>query len=71
MCIYIYIYISSYSDNVVSTGEMGVAVDIDKQKLSPEELSIYEAGFKNNAFNQYASDMISLHRRLPDARDKL
>lgn len=51
------------------TGEQGKAVIIDKDKLSPEERKKYEQGFQNNAFNQYASDMMSLHRSLPDVRD--
>uniref|UniRef100_A0A0N5B5J9 Polypeptide N-acetylgalactosaminyltransferase n=1 Tax=Strongyloides papillosus TaxID=174720 RepID=A0A0N5B5J9_STREA len=46
-------------------GEMGKAVKINKTLLSPEELVKFETGFKNNAFNQYASDMISIHRSLP------
>uniref|UniRef100_A0A0K0G3E8 Polypeptide N-acetylgalactosaminyltransferase n=1 Tax=Strongyloides venezuelensis TaxID=75913 RepID=A0A0K0G3E8_STRVS len=46
-------------------GEMGKAVKINKTLLSPEELVKFETGFKNNAFNQYASDLISIHRSLP------
>ena len=42
---------------------------IDKEKLSPEERKKYDEGWTNNAFNQYASDMISLHRSLADIRD--
>ncbi|KAL3832575.1 hypothetical protein ACJMK2_024208 [Sinanodonta woodiana] len=49
--------------------EMGMPVIIDPDKLSPEERQTYEEGFRRNAFNQYASDMISLHRSLPDGRD--
>jgi polypeptide N-acetylgalactosaminyltransferase len=50
-------------------GELGKPVIIDKEKLSPEERKKYDQGWKNNAFNQYASDMISLHRTLADIRD--
>jgi hypothetical protein len=50
-------------------GEMGNAVRIDKDKLSKEEREKYDDGWKNNAFNQYVSDMISLHRNLADIRD--
>lgn len=46
-------------------GEAGKAVKIDKTKLSPEEKKKYDLGFVNNAFNQYASDLISVHRTLP------
>lgn len=49
-------------------GEMGKAVIIDKDKLSPEERKDYDKGWNDNAFNRYASDMISLHRTLPDVR---
>ncbi|RUS86465.1 hypothetical protein EGW08_005780 [Elysia chlorotica] len=51
-------------------GENGRAVSITKEKLSEEERKKYDEGWKNNAYNQYASDMISLHRSLPDTRDK-
>jgi hypothetical protein len=50
-------------------GEMGNAVRIKKDKLSQEERKIYDDGWKNNAFNQYVSDMISLRRSLADVRD--
>lgn len=50
-------------------GEMGNPVRIDKDKLSKEERQKYDDGWKNNAFNQYVSDMISLRRTLADIRD--
>uniref|UniRef100_A0A915EFU1 Polypeptide N-acetylgalactosaminyltransferase n=1 Tax=Ditylenchus dipsaci TaxID=166011 RepID=A0A915EFU1_9BILA len=51
-------------------GEMGKAVHIEKDKLSPEEKLKYDTGFQNNAFNQYASDLISVHRTLPVTADE-
>ncbi len=42
---------------------------INKEKLSPEEQKKYDKGWEDNAFNQYVSDMISLHRSLADFRD--
>ncbi|RCN39609.1 glycosyltransferase, group 2 family protein [Ancylostoma caninum] len=51
-------------------GEKGKAVNIDKNKLTPEQKKLYDLGFQNNAFNQYASDLISIHRTLPDVIDK-
>lgn len=52
-------------------GELGKPVNIDTSLLSPEEKKKFDDGWKNNAFNQYASDMISLHRTLADIRDPL
>lgn len=58
-------------DNVrKGPGEMGEAVDIAKEMLGQEERKIYDVGFKRNSFNQYASDMISVKRSLPDMRSK-
>ena len=51
-------------------GEMGKAVEIDKLKLLPSELQKYEDCLAKNAFNAYASDLISIHRSLPDVRDE-
>ncbi|KAH9488803.1 Polypeptide N-acetylgalactosaminyltransferase 5, partial [Bulinus truncatus] len=51
-------------------GENGQGITIDKEKLSEEEKKKFDDGWKKNAYNQYASDMMSLHRRLPDVRDK-
>lgn len=52
-----------------SPGERGRPVEIDKNKLSPEERALFDKGWEDNAFNQYASDKISVHRTLPDVRD--
>ena len=48
---------------------MGKAVNIKVGELTPEQKQDYDKGWKDNAFNRYASDMISLHRTLPDVRD--
>jgi polypeptide N-acetylgalactosaminyltransferase len=48
---------------------LGKPVIIDEKKLSPEQLKVFKQGWRDNAFNAYASDMISLHRSLADVRD--
>ena len=58
------------SDFHFAKGENGNPVVIDKNSLSPEERRKYDEGWKNNAYNEYASEMISLHRSLPDDRDE-
>jgi polypeptide N-acetylgalactosaminyltransferase len=49
-------------------GELGKPVKINEKKLSPEQLKRFKRGWKDNSYNAYASDMISLHRSLPDVR---
>ncbi|XP_014673651.1 PREDICTED: N-acetylgalactosaminyltransferase 7-like, partial [Priapulus caudatus] len=49
-------------------GEMGKPVILGH--LPPAEQRKVDEGLENNAFNQYVSDMISLHRSLPDVREK-
>uniref|UniRef100_A0A915L0Y0 Glycosyltransferase 2-like domain-containing protein n=1 Tax=Romanomermis culicivorax TaxID=13658 RepID=A0A915L0Y0_ROMCU len=51
-------------------GELGKPVVINKHSLTPEEKKKFDDGWANNAFNQYASDMISIHRNLSIALDK-
>ncbi|XP_055872598.1 polypeptide N-acetylgalactosaminyltransferase 5-like isoform X2 [Biomphalaria glabrata] len=51
-------------------GENGQGINIEKEKLAEEDRKKYDEGWKKNAYNQYASDMMSLHRSLPDVRDK-
>ncbi|CAF0774126.1 unnamed protein product [Adineta ricciae] len=50
-------------------GEMGKPFEVNKDKLTPDERKKYEDGFQKNAFNGYVSDLISIHRSLPDVRD--
>jgi len=50
-------------------GENGRGVNLNKEKADPEKKKLIDKGWKDNAYNQYASDMISLHRSLPDHRD--
>lgn len=49
-------------------GEMGRPVVLPTN-LSKEIKDVVDEGWKKNAFNQYVSDMISVHRTLPDPRD--
>ncbi|VVC36597.1 Nucleotide-diphospho-sugar transferases,Glycosyltransferase 2-like,Ricin B, lectin [Cinara cedri] len=56
-------------DNKTVFGEMGKPVVLPGN-LATEIKKIVDEGWKNNAFNQYASDLISVHRSLPDPRDE-
>ena len=47
-------------------GEMGRAVKLEG--VDEETKIKIDKGWQDNAFNQYASDIISLHRSLPDMR---
>lgn len=49
-------------------GDMGKAFVLPKH-LKPELKKLVDEGYKRNAFNQYISDIIGLHRRLEDMRD--
>ena len=52
------------------TGESGTAVTITEKSLEGLELKRFKKGWQENAFNQYVSDIVSVHRSLPDFRDK-
>ncbi|XP_065369181.1 putative polypeptide N-acetylgalactosaminyltransferase 9 isoform X2 [Calliphora vicina] len=49
-------------------GEMGKPVNLPANMTSDMKKAV-DDGWQKNAFNQYASDMISVHRTLPDPRD--
>ena len=49
----------------VCAGELGAGVAVDKRQLSEEQRQRLEAGQKQHAFNEFVSDLISLHRSLP------
>lgn len=53
--------------NADGPGEMGRPVVL--KDLTKEQEQKVKQGWDRNAFNQYISDMISLHRSLPDVRD--
>ena len=53
--------------NTFGSGELGKPVEIyDPDK---DIMKMIDKGWEDNAFNQYVSDKISLHRSLPDPRD--
>ncbi|KAH8253828.1 hypothetical protein KR032_007073 [Drosophila birchii] len=56
---------SDFDDN---PGEMGKPVKLPKE-ISEEMKKAVDDGWTKNAFNQYVSDLISVHRSLPDPRD--
>lgn len=49
-------------------GEMGEGV-ILPDNLTDEVKALIDKGWKDNAFNQYVSDLISVQRTIPDFRD--
>ncbi|XP_072767780.1 putative polypeptide N-acetylgalactosaminyltransferase 9 isoform X2 [Anoplolepis gracilipes] len=55
--------------DAVAPGEMGRPV-ILPTNMSAQTKKLVDDGWLNNAFNQYASDLISVHRSLPDPRDQ-
>ena len=55
--------------NIDGPGEMGKAVFLP-QNLTAEQKILRDDGWKRNQFNQYVSDMISIHRTLPEPRNE-
>lgn len=55
-------------DSPDAPGAMGKPVVLPKD-MSPEMKKAVDDGWAKNAFNQYAADMISIRRSLPDPRD--
>ncbi|GFW15910.1 polypeptide N-acetylgalactosaminyltransferase [Trichonephila clavipes] len=49
-------------------GEFGKPVVLTN--LTEEQQQLVKDGWENNAFNQYISDIISVHRHLPDVRPR-
>lgn len=49
-------------------GEMGRPVHLPAN-LTGDIKKLVDEGWTKNAFNQYVSDLISVHRKLPDPRD--
>ena len=54
--------------DINSPGEMGKPVVLPTN-MTAEMKKAVDDGWTNNAFNQYVSDLISVHRTLPDPRD--
>jgi len=50
-------------------GENGQAIVINKKALSEDDRRTFDIGWQANAFNEYASSSMSVHRTLPDVRD--
>ncbi|XP_011700985.1 PREDICTED: putative polypeptide N-acetylgalactosaminyltransferase 9 isoform X2 [Wasmannia auropunctata] len=55
--------------DATAAGEMGRPV-ILPANMSAQTKKLVDDGWLNNAFNQYVSDLISVHRSLPDPRDQ-
>lgn len=64
-------YITEKYDHKNVPGDYGKPFYLDEKILTPVEKVKYDEGWKNYEFNQYVSDLISVHRNLPDIRDPL
>ena len=52
-----------------NAGANGTGVHFNKDKLSRDARLLFDEGWQKNAYNQLASDIIPLHRSLPEMRD--
>jgi polypeptide N-acetylgalactosaminyltransferase len=64
------IIIDEKKNDFIAPGEMGNGLEIERGKLLPDDIRKYDDGLEKNAFNVFASDLISKHRTLPDVRDE-
>ncbi|CAJ0932639.1 unnamed protein product, partial [Mesorhabditis belari] len=48
-----------------SPGEGGTPTHVDRNRLSAADQAKFDLGYKDHAFNEYVSSLISLHRKLP------
>jgi len=55
--------------NSMQYGEMGKPVVLSTN-MTADVKKLVDEGWQKNAFNQYVSDLISVHRKLPDPRDQ-
>ena len=51
------------------TGEQGKPVIVEEKNLTTEERLEYQRGWANNAYNEFASNRMSLHRSLKNIPD--
>merc|ERR1719282_2092845 len=56
--------------NAEGPGEMGKPHHVNKSAVDEETQKRIDKGWLNNAYNEYVSDLISVHRSLPDLRDE-
>ncbi|XP_039296598.1 putative polypeptide N-acetylgalactosaminyltransferase 9 isoform X2 [Nilaparvata lugens] len=63
------VLVAPHSNSAPNYGELGKPVVLPTN-MTPEVKKLVDEGWQKNAFNQYVSDLISLHRQLPDPRDE-